>query len=199
MKRLCLVLFTAIMAFANAFAQRPMEFDDIMKLKSPGSPQISPDGKSVAFTVSTPDMKEDAVNTNLWLVPANSSAKPRQLTRSPKTDTQPRWSPDGRWIAFLSDRGDGAQIYRIAPDGGEAEKLTTSKSPVTAFQWSPDGGSIAYISADSSTDAQTQRDKDKDDARVLEHEYRMAHLWVLAVESKKVRRLTHGWYTVSDP
>jgi dipeptidyl aminopeptidase/acylaminoacyl peptidase/leucyl aminopeptidase (aminopeptidase T) len=198
MKRLCLALLLGVGMFAQMFAQRPMDFDDVMKIKSAAAPQISPDGRWVAYTISAADMKEDAVNTNIWLV-ASEGGSPRQLTRHPKTDTSPRWSPDGKWIAFLSDRGDGTQIYRIAPDGGEAENLTTSKSPVSAFQWSPDGKSIAYLSVDPSTEAQTQHDKDKDDARVNEHEYRMTHLWVMTVVTRAAHRLTHGWYTVSDP
>ncbi len=191
--------FLLLLAATLMAQQRNMEFDDIMKMKTAGAPQISPDGKWVVYTVAGADMKEDAVRTNLWLVAAEAGAALRQLTRGPKTDTLPRWSPDGRSIAFLSDRGDGAQIHRIAVDGGEAEKVSSSKSPVTAFQWSPDGKSLAYVSLDPLTETQTQREKDKDDAKVNQREYRMAHLWVVGADGQRARRLTHGGYTVSDP
>ncbi len=176
-----------------------MDFDDVMKLKSVGSPQISPDGKWVVYTVTVADMKENASNSDLWLVGATEGAKARQLTRHPKNDTLPRWSPDGKWIAFLSARTEPQQLHLISPDGGEAEKLTESKTAVGAFQWSPDGKRIAYLAPDPPTEAEEKQQKDKDDARAVDRNFHMTHLWVIDVESKKARRLTHGAYTVSDP
>src|SRR5436190_23614288 len=91
---ICLLLLALCVSAQYVSGQkRPMDFDDVMKLKSPGSPQISPDGRWVVYTVSTPDLKEDLINTNLWLVAADGSSSPRQLTRHTKADTQPRWSP----------------------------------------------------------------------------------------------------------
>lgn len=199
------ILRLALLLFASCFLpfafgqKKPMDFDDVMKLKSVGSPQISPDGKWVAYTVTAADIKENAVNSDLWLVSTSGDAAPRQLTRHPKNDGSPRWSPDGRQIAFLSDRAERAQIYLMAPDGGEPEKLTDSKTAVSGFQWSPDGKQIAYLATDPPTEAEEKREKDKDDAQVTDHNFRMTHLWVIDLAGKKARRLTHGAYTVSDP
>ncbi len=119
--RLCLLLAAGCLlpaGAAPAAGKKPMDFDDVMKLKSVGSPEISPDGKWVVYTVTAADMKENAFNSDLWLVGISEGANARQLTRHPKNDTLPRWSPDGKLIAFLSARTEPQQLHLISPDGG---------------------------------------------------------------------------------
>jgi dipeptidyl aminopeptidase/acylaminoacyl peptidase/leucyl aminopeptidase (aminopeptidase T) len=195
MQRLLCVLCVSVVLAAQ---RHPMTFDDVIKLRQVGSAQIAPGGHSVVYTVNEADMKENAWNSDLWLAPA-AGGPARRLTTHPKNDSAPQWSPDGRRIAFLSARTDPPQIHVIAPDGGEPEKLTDHKTAVSAFQWSPDGKSIAFLAADPLPEAKEKRQKDKDDAQVMDGEYRMTHLWVLDVAARKERRLTRGEDTLADP
>src|SRR6266576_7037596 len=102
--------------------------DDLLTIKSAGGTQISPDGKMIAYTIGWGDFKQDAFVTQIWLADS-SSAKSFQLTRGDKSSTNPRWSPDGKWLAFLSNRlEDKNQLFVIDPMGGEAQQLTKSET-----------------------------------------------------------------------
>src|SRR5262249_28162597 len=105
--------------------------------------EFSPDGSRVVFTVAEP-AKGTSRARALWLY-ALASGQSRQITFSGKNDSSPRWAPDGRSIAFLSDRDGTQQLYRLPMRGGEAEKLTDRKDAVRAFRWSPDGRRIALL------------------------------------------------------
>src|SRR3954470_16424960 len=107
----------AVLAAPVARAQqRPMTPEDVLAIRSVSDPQISPDGKWVAYVVSRTEMKENAVDSDIYLVPTscgspNGLCEPLRLTTSKKADTSPRWSPDGRMLAFLSTRDEKSQIY----------------------------------------------------------------------------------------
>jgi len=146
---LALVSFLAIASSEGAFAteeRRPMEFDDLMRAQRLSDPQISPDGRSVAYVITRADKAENKTDSDIWLVPLTGGGA-RQLTASPKHDRHPRWSPDSKWIVFESNRGAAFQIYVIAADGGEARPLTTISTEATQPVWSPDGRNIAFVSA----------------------------------------------------
>src|SRR5437667_9476261 len=136
MKRLTsLVSFSLAILMVTALAQqkRAMTIEDVLAIKNVSDAQVSPDGKWIAYVVTSVDMKENANDADVWLV-STAGGDTIRLTTSKKNDTQPRWSPDGKRIAFISAREEKPQIFLISPFGGEAEKLTDSKSGVQSFQ-----------------------------------------------------------------
>ena len=139
---------------------RAMTVDDIMKIRNIADARLSPDGQRVVYVISAVDFKEGAYKTDLWLV-SFKGGEPRQLTRGPRRDDTPRWSPDGKRIAFLSDRSGSPQLWLIDPAGGEAEKLSDHKTPVKDFAWAPDGQGIAFLAADPDSEEEARRRKEK--------------------------------------
>ena len=125
-KRLFAVaLFTILRVFflpSSAFAAppgRPMSLDDLLTAVRVADPQVSDDGRQVAFVRTTTDLPGGKRDANVWLVPADGSAPPRPLTRNEKTDDTPRFSPDGKTLAFISTRGGTPQVYLLDLAGGE--------------------------------------------------------------------------------
>ena len=119
-------------------AGRPMTVDDLLAVKSVSDPQVSPDGKSVVYVVSEIDKAAGKSNSDLYLIPT-SGGEPRRLTTSPGPDNHPRWSPDGKSIAFVSARGGSAQVWVLPFEGGEARQLTKLPIDVDGPIWSPRG------------------------------------------------------------
>ncbi|HYM01114.1 MAG TPA: DPP IV N-terminal domain-containing protein, partial [Blastocatellia bacterium] len=199
-KRMLLVFVVSLGAVLPGSAQqkRAMTPEDVIALRQVSGAEISPDGKWVAYVVSTNDMKEDAANPDIWLV-STSGGQAVQLTTSEKADTSPRWSPDGKTLGFISARDGKPQVYLISPFGGEASKLTDSKTGVESFSWSPDGSRIAYVARQELTKEEEQKEKDKDDTIVVDHNFRMNHIWVIDVKTKKSNELVKGDYSASDP
>ena len=122
--------------------KRAIRFDDLIAMHRLSDPQVSPDGKWVAYVVATPDMQANHSMSNIWIVPANGGEE-RQLTRS-GSDSRPRWSPDGKQIAFLSSRDGATQIYVMSVFGGEATRVTFLSTDVDNEIWSPDGKWMAF-------------------------------------------------------
>jgi dipeptidyl aminopeptidase/acylaminoacyl peptidase len=144
--------FVSVIWPAAAQSRRPLEPSDIFELKTVGDPRISPDGAWIAFTVSSLDKKEDASDTDIYMVPSAGGA-PVKLTSSKKPETSPRWSPDGRYIAFLSGRdGKKAQVYLLDRRGGDAQQLTDYKTGASAIAWSPDSSKLALLVPDPDPD-----------------------------------------------
>ncbi|MBN9690032.1 MAG: S9 family peptidase [Verrucomicrobia bacterium] len=129
----------------HAADPKPFTFADLIACQRLLEPVPSPDGRWVVYVVGVPSLEENRVNSDLWIVPAEGGT-PRQLTRGPRHDRHPTWSPDGRWIAFESNRSGAFQVYVIPADGGEARALTSLSTEATQPVWSPDGGHIAFVS-----------------------------------------------------
>lgn len=204
MRRPFPLLFALCAPTLAAQGKRPIQPADIAQLRELAEFRISPDGQRAVFVVREP---EDTAtpgerNTDLWLVATDGSAEPRRLTASPKTDESPRWSPDGRTIAFLSSRGSvpdtTAQIYLIPVDGGEAQILTHHATAVEGFAWLPDGSGLLFTARDSLTQAERDKQKKKDDAIAVDRQDKYTGLWRCTLESRAEQRLTAESLQVVD-
>jgi len=200
-----LALVPALGAQAPAAASpaaplRPFSLDDLSRVRDVREPQISPDGAWVAYTVSTSDTAEDRSTSAVWMASWDGSRNVR-LTTSKSGEHTPRWSPDGRWLAFLSSRDDDhTQLWLLDRLGGEGRKATTLPSDVDDYVWAPDGRRIALVAEDADTAKPKtpppiviDRFQFKQDERGYLGRQRR-HLYLLDVESGKTAMLTSGDY-----
>ena len=190
-------MFAALLLLALApAAQAQLTPEQTIARRQLSDVRISPDGDRVCFVVSEPP-KGALRSRHIWMLNVRSREL-RQFTNSSKSEYSPRWSADGKKLAFLSDRGELPQIYMMPSDGGEAERLTEGKNGVRSFVWSPDGKQLAFLAPEPKTEAEDKKDKDKDDARVVDRDDKHARLWLIAIESKKIRQVTSGSWEISE-
>ena len=129
-------------------APRAITVDDAFQVKAVDDPQISADGAWVAYTVETSSLKEDKSHTRIWIAPA-AGGDAIAMTVEDETSTYPRWSPDGKYLAFLSGRNEGkTQVYLLNRQGGEAEKITDTVQDVESFAWAPDSKRMVLVLRD---------------------------------------------------
>jgi dipeptidyl aminopeptidase/acylaminoacyl peptidase len=187
------VAILMVVAASPALAQ---SIDDLIALKRvTGTPAISPDGRRVAFTVRETNWADNTYETEVWIADASAVGSARPLTSGAKSSQQPAWSPDGTWIAFLSDRSDVRQLYRLSVEGGEAEALTSGEA-VSAFAWSPDSRRIAYTMPDPVTAAMKERQEKYGEYTHEDRDHRMAQLHVVEVATKATTAMTAGAFVV---
>lgn len=181
---------------------RTLTLDDIFAFERVTDARISPDGSHVAFVVTREftEGEHTIPASGVWIVPFDGREPARLFTASIHADLNPRWSPDGKSLAFLSDRekADTLQVYVMPTNGGEARKLTSAKAGVSAFAWSPDGARIAYLAPDSQSEDEEKRQKERDDAIHVDHDYKFTRLWVIDAAGSEARALTPSEYQVRD-
>ena len=197
-------LFTLAILVEPLFAQEALKADAAklltpeasLNLRTISDLQFSPDGTRLAFVVTEPSKGERRAR-HIWLYDKQSGSI-RQFTYSAKTEISPRWSPDGKQLAFLSNRDDDQQIYVMRADGGEPMALTKSKRSVQSFAWSPDGKQISFLAPDAKTQAEEKKEKDKDDAHVADKEDKRARLWLLTLGTSEAKALTQPNWTIHE-
>lgn len=204
-----LTLACGFASAAQETAKHPITFDDMIKMHRVAEPQISTDGKWVAYSVATPDMDANRNVTNIWMVSTSGGAA-AQLTQSGH-DSSPVWSPDGKTIAFLSSRSGEAQVYVLSLQGGEAQRLTKLSTGADLVKWSPDRKTIAFTSSVypdcKDDDCNKKRDEENEKNKVKAHvaerllyrhwthwnEGKRSHLFVIPADgSAAPRDLTSG-------
>ncbi len=205
-------------------AKRNLNLDDYFRIKDVEDAQISPDAKWVAYVVTTHDAKEDKDKKRIWMV-ATSGGDAIPLTPENSNSTHPRWSPDGKYLGFLSEHGDEKkQVWLLRRDAGEAAQLTSTIQDVDSFIWSPSGDRLLLQLQDASPediDAAKKKakgvaedeDKDKDKARtrpwVIDRlhfkedeigylDHRRNHLYVFNIAVKSITQITSGDYDDSE-
>jgi dipeptidyl aminopeptidase/acylaminoacyl peptidase len=168
-----------------------------LNLRSISDLQWSPDGTRLVFVVTEPAKGTDRAR-HIWLYD-KANGLVRQFTYSQKSESAPRWSPDGKQLGFLSNReGEQQQVYLMRADGGEGWAVTKGKRSVKSFEWSPNGKQIAFLAPDAKTEAEEKKEKDKDDAHVVDKEDKRARLWLWNVATSDTRAISKPQWEVSE-
>jgi dipeptidyl aminopeptidase/acylaminoacyl peptidase len=183
----------------SAQSPRPMGIVDFLNVPRLSDPRVSPDGRDVLFTRADSDWKSGKRITHIWRARIGGG-EPLQMTNGAENDTSPRWSPDGKTVAFIGKRGDNefAQIYLLPIDGGEARQLTTHAAAVSEISWSPDGASVYFSAPEPKTDDDKAREKVRDDVYAYDENFKQTHLWRVTVEGKAESRITSGDFAVTS-
>ena len=168
------------------------------------NPKISPDGKRVVYEVQKVNWEDNAFERNLWIADI-ASGESHPLTSAKKSSTNAQWSPDGKWIAFLSDRPgqlNGSpegkkQLYGISAYGGEAQQITKGENDVEGFDWDPHSTRLAFSMTDPEPKAMKDRKEKYGEYSVVHADYQMAHLWIVGMPGEDAaapepKRLTQG-------
>ena len=193
------LLLTALSCSAVLEAQgrKAMSPLDLLEVPRVTDPQLAPDGRQVLYVLDRPDWKANRRIGHIWRINIDGSAA-IQLTRGERGESSPRWSPDGKQIAFLARRGDNEenQIYLLEADGGEARQLTKHAAAVSNIQWAPDGKTIFFLAPEAKTQEEKEREKLRDDVYAYEENYKQRHLWTATVASGSTARVTQGDFSI---
>ena len=143
----CFVALSAGVFSPLLFAQekRLLQVDDYYRIGAVSEARVSPEGDWVAYTVTREDPDEDESRSRIWMIPAGGGTAVA-MTNEDESSWQPRWSPDGRYLSFLSKREDGeTQVWRLYRGGGEAQQISDTAQPVKSHDWSPDSSRISRV------------------------------------------------------
>jgi len=174
--------------------KRPMDFEDIFKIKQLSNPVPSPDGKYVLYTVREANWDKNKWITHIWRVNVETK-KAIQMTRG-EGEWSPRWSPCGKVIAFITNRNDnGNQIYFMFNSGGEAWKVTNHKPGITGFKYAKEG-KIYFTAHDSLTTKEKEKKEKIGNAYFVDENYKNVHIWELNIKKKKKRKITDGNFSI---
>ena len=193
--------------------RRPLALDDLTRIQNVSDPRISPDGERIAFVVETLDAEANEVRSRVWIVNADGDAKPRPLTDGTKQDVEPRWSPDGQSLAFVSNRTGTRQIWLVAPGGGEPRQLTDHPIGAHGPVWSPDGQRLAFLAKGPDRRGEPVVPDEKDErkrlVRVRDHRHKLDgagffgamrdHVWIVPVTGGTAEQVTDGPYEDESP
>ncbi|MGB3307066.1 MAG: S9 family peptidase [Thermomicrobiales bacterium] len=174
-------------------------FEEIADRLSPDDPQISPDGRHVAFTVTAGGRKGDHPDRAIWLSRDRRPAS--RFTGGEANNHDPRWSPDGTQLLFIANRKDAEKemLYLLPVAGGEAQRLGDLDGSLSVLTWSPDGLKIAVLRTDPETEEEKKRKtEDKEDAYLYEEDAKRSRLWVVDAATGDARQLTFGDQSVWD-
>jgi dipeptidyl aminopeptidase/acylaminoacyl peptidase len=193
--------------------KRPFAIEDIFELARVGDPRISPEGDWVAYTVSKTSLERGTSDTDIWMVPLDGG-EPVRLTTSDKSESSPRWSPDGKYLAFLSGRdGNKTQVWLLPRLGGEAFRLTDYETGVSSYDWSPDSSRLAVVVRDQDPEEKAEEDEGESEVPkpivVTRLQFKRDgvgylndlknHVYVFDVSSKKSVQVTDGPYDDGSP
>lgn len=218
MKTIRLALALAVLVVSPVAAQepkRPLRVDDIFNIREVRDPQRSPDGRWVAYTVTTAVKDTDKNNTDVWMVSWDGTEH-IQITSTPDGESSPRWSPDNKYLSFVSSRqgAKSGQVWLLNRAGGEAVKVTDIKGGVSDHVWSPDSQRLALIVNDpdpADKDADEKADDKKTPKPIVIDRYRFkadrdgflrgerSHLYLFDIEARKAEILTPGAFEESSP
>ena len=171
---------------------RPFTPADVLSFSSLSDAQISPDGVLVVFVSGAPVKEFKSAFKSQIFVATLATGVTQAYTSGAGADWSPRWSPDGRMLAFLSDRDGHAQVYLLARDGGEARRVTNVRGEIDGLAWSPDGAQLAFLLADPEPDDLRQQRERGDDAMLFEQHPLWTHVWAITVASGDLRQVTTG-------
>lgn len=208
MKRILFSLFVLVFVFSNVQAQQTFTFNDLMKIRRVGDPQISPDGRTVAYTIGDVNVPENRTLTQIYTV-SSAGGNVKQITKGDRSNSSPRWSADGKKIAFVT----GGQIWTMEPDGGDRKQVTKISTGASNPVWSPDGRWIAFVSdvypecnGDEACNARKESESEgsKVQAKITDRllyrhwtEWRnvkRTHVFVVAANGGAAREITTGDY-----
>jgi dipeptidyl aminopeptidase/acylaminoacyl peptidase len=214
---LCLLLLSTLALARQAEGKRGVTPEDYFSFEFVSDPRISPDGRLVAYVVTTVDQKQNRRHSSIWMTAVDGTRAPWQFTTSPQNSNSPRWSADGQWLAFVSSRPSAeaarapnesaasdqrSQVWVLSMNGGEARRITNLKNGASSFQWSPDGKRLVCLSRTGPSDARAEN-RDRSDVRHYSHisykfndtgwyDDRRSHIWIVDVKSGAGKQITSG-------
>jgi dipeptidyl aminopeptidase/acylaminoacyl peptidase len=178
-------------------AAQPAKLDDLFRIRNVEEARISPAGDRVAYVLSEIDLAKNAIRSSIWLA-KTAGGPPLKLTAGPGRDETPRWSPDGRQMAFISDRDGSNQIWLIDLAGGEARKPVSIEGGASSFAWSPDGRRIAFLARTPKASGTEKAAKAPVDVIIFDQDVPGLQLFVLDPVSGEISRLTPDLSAVTD-